>query len=141
LIRAWLQAEISDEAFFNDYNSEYARRLVAWGPWKKVYARLADTAGTDVSGITYTNIAKCWQYPGKETSRQRACSKAFPLRDLVEVLRPTGVFLLAPDAWVVQVPGTGVGDVPLMNDSAPHFQLPAHRMAAAELWVKGLSAT
>jgi hypothetical protein len=140
LIRAWLHAEISDEAFFNDYNSEYARRLVAWGPWRKVYARLANAAGTDVSGIAYTNIAKCWQYPGKETSRQRACSKAFPLRDLVEVLKPHGVFLLAPNVWVSQVPGAAAGDVPFMNDSAPHFQLPANRIQAAQMWVKGLQA-
>ncbi|MEO9263374.1 MAG: hypothetical protein ABI282_04725 [Candidatus Baltobacteraceae bacterium] len=138
LIRDWLTGNCTDEEFYRDYNREYARRLATWGPWTKVYRTLANAAGVDETGIAYANVAKCWQYPGKESKLQRACSATFPLEELVDIVKPQGVFLLATDAWVSRISGAQVRSVPFMNDSAPHFQLPPDRIAAAVKWVGAL---
>ncbi len=141
LMHEWLADAKSDEQFYAEYNREYARRLPTWGPWKKVYATLAAAAGVDANGVAYTNVAKCWQYPGKESRLQLSCSSEFPLDGLVQAIKPHGVFLLAKDGWLAKVPGAQVRSVPFMNDSAPHFQLPLGRLTAAVEWVQRLKTT
>lgn len=138
LIHEWLSGSRSDEAFYTDYNREYARRLVTWGPWRKVYDALASAAGVDATGVAYANVAKCWQYPGKESKLQRACSRTFPLEELVDIVKPHGVFVLATDAWVAAVPNARVRSAEFRNDSAPHFQIPYDRLIRHVEWVRGL---
>lgn len=138
LIHKWISHQLSDDEFFNEYSREYACRLKTWGPWSKLYSALARAAGTDENGVAYANVAKCWQFPGRESRLQRSCSEEFPLEDLVRLLEPHGVFLLAPDSWVTRVPGARVQTVPFMNDSAPHFRLSRDQIAAAETWVQTL---
>jgi hypothetical protein len=138
LIQAWLAGTMDDEQFYKRYSSGYAELLPTWGPWYKVYAMLAAAAGVDVTGVAYANVAKCWQFPGYESITQRACSKAFPLEELVAIVKPHGVFLLAPQTWVARVPTATVTSVPFRYDSAPHFQIPRDRLTVAVEWVKGL---
>lgn len=138
IIREWLDGKLADDIFYRDYNRVYARLLPTWGPWYKVYAALAAAGGVDENSVAYANVAKCWQYPGRESKLQRACSGAFPLEGLIDVVKPDGVFLLAPESWVSRVPGARVRSVPFMCDSAPHFQLPYERMKAAIQWVESL---
>lgn len=139
LVRDWVSGRSSDAEFYRQYSERYAQLLVTWGPWRKVYAFLAEAAGVDADGVAYTNVAKCWQYPGKESAMQRLCSQAFPLQNLVDILQPHGVFVLAPDSWVSRVPGVSVASTAFMNDSAPHFQLPYHRLNSAIEWVENLA--
>jgi hypothetical protein len=138
LAKDWVSGVTSDEDFFQSYNREYARQLVTWGPWQKVYSHLAAAAGTDENGIAYVNVAKCWQHPGRESARQRRCSRSFPLEALAQIVEPKGVFILATSQWVAQNPGAYVTSAPLMCDSAPHFQIPYQRLAAAQDWVRSL---
>lgn len=138
IVRDWLNGNIADDRFYRDYSREYARRLATWGPWAKVYGVLANAAGADETSVAYVNAAKCWQFPGKESRLQRACSAAFPLEDLVDIVKPHAVFLLATDGWVARVPGARVRTVPFRNDSAPHFQIPSERMRAHIDWIRSL---
>ena len=138
LAKQWLGGSMSDPDFYREYGREYALRLTTWGPWQKALVHLAAAAGVDERGVSYVNVAKCWQYPGKETAMQRRCSKTFPLESLVEIVKPHGVFVLATDKWMAKVPGAQVTSVPSMNDSAPHFQIPLERLAKAKAWVRNL---
>jgi hypothetical protein len=138
LAKSWLSGSLSDEEFYREYSREYARRLIGWGPWLKIYAHLAEAAGADESSIAYVNVAKCWQYPGKESAKQRNCAAAFRLGDLVEAVRPSGVFLLATENWLDRVPQARVRSVPFRCDSAPHFQFSAKQIADAIAWVESL---
>lgn len=138
LIHDWIDGRISDPSFYAEYNRRYAALLPTWGPWYKVYGSLAAAVGIDATGVAYANVAKCWQFPGHESAAQRACSSEFPVEDLIEVVKPDGVFLLAPASWVSRVSGAQVRSVPFMYDSAPHFQIPHQRMQEAVTWVRSL---
>ena len=138
IAKEWLSRTTTDEDFFRHYSGEYARQLVTWGPWQKVYSQLASAAGTDENGVAYVNAAKCWQHPGRETARQRRCSQAFPLEALAQIVEPRGVFVLATSQWIMRNPGAYVTSAPFLCDSAPHFQIPYHRLEAAKAWVREL---
>jgi len=138
LAKEWLCGSISDPEFYREYSRGYARRLATWGPWQKVFVHLATAARVDERGVSYVNVAKCWQHPGKETAMQRRCSKTYPLEALVGIVKPHGVFVLATDVWMANVPGAQVTSVSSMNDSAPHFQIPFERLEKAKAWVRNL---
>jgi hypothetical protein len=138
IARRWLAAELSDEEFYSDYSREYGKRLVTWGPWQKVYRHLAAAAGADEQSVAYVNVAKCWQNLGKESALQRRCSETWPLESLVEIVKPHGVFVLAPESWMQKVKGAQVTSVPFRYDSAPHFQIPTARLREAHSWVTSL---
>lgn len=86
----------------------------------------------------YANVAKCWQRPGRESITQRKCSETFGVQTLLDLVKPHGVFLLAPQTWVDKVPGVQVAGTPFMSDSAPHFNIPESRIVEAIDWVRSL---
>lgn len=137
MVKPWLAGETNDETFFQQYATAYGEALSGWGPWQKVFGVLARRAGLTEHEVAYTNLSKCWKWNGNATVHMRRCGQDFPLDDLIAVIRPDLVMILAkPDTLARYVNGTPrISAAHLHCDSAPHFNLRTEQLQDALTWV------
>jgi hypothetical protein len=101
-LRRWLssgRSQSSDTAYLESVREVFEWWLPTWRRWSHFRA-LVDKLQLDVQDIAWTNLAKC------RVSREanpdgvvRVCQSAFPIREVVEALRPEAVLSCVKNAY------------------------------------------
>jgi hypothetical protein len=98
-MKQWLAGDVPDEVFIEAYADEYTKLLPLWGPWYKGLGPVLGPFGIGPRDVTYVNFAKCWQTSGTRVyDAMDACAKAFPIRELYQIVRPDAVLVLSGES-------------------------------------------
>lgn len=100
LMRKLLDHEVREDVFLLEYRSKYAQYLSQWGPWVDAFGPTLCHFGLGTEDVTYVNFARCWQVSGNKRlyETMRSCAKAFPIRDVYEIVKPDAVIVLSGDS-------------------------------------------
>lgn len=87
---AWKARALSDVEFLEETRLAYEHWIPAWGRWKRHFRYLVEElVGLGIDRIAWANLAKC-QAPTNSSPEGviETCRKGFPIRDLVDAIRP-----------------------------------------------------
>lgn len=89
----------SGQSLMAQITSEYERAMSEWGPWQK-FRKIVDPLGIDVTGIAYTNVAKCWQtLTDRPDCRlpMRVCARMFDVSRLAKSINAQAIIIMSAD--------------------------------------------
>ena len=95
----WIEHGRSDEAdaaFLAEVRRYYGEAVAGWNPWRQFFRRIVeDELGMSLDQVAYANLAKCRQDPNRGTAENLVsyCQGQFPAAQLVDAVRPAGVFV------------------------------------------------
>lgn len=95
-----------------DLSHAYERTIPKWGPWTD-FKKILTPLGLDETNIAYTNIAKCWQTPGRSNVEKpmKECLKTFPLTQLAKTIDAQAIVLMSSTGTMNRV-GIVQEDIP-----------------------------
>lgn len=110
-----IAAQGATSNLLSEMAKEYERAITKWGPWAD-FEKITSKFGIDETGISYTNVAKCWQTPSESDVEKpmKACAGVFPLEDLAVAIDAQAILLMSSSGTVQRV-GIAEKSIPIFN--------------------------
>jgi hypothetical protein len=107
--QASVRSEEADAEFLSEMRRHYEEAVSSWNPWRQFFRSIVeDELRMSLSEVAYTNLAKCRQDPNRGSAERLTtfCQTQFPAYELVDAIRPAGVFVCvisaAPSRGVIR---------------------------------------